>query len=69
MKNHEIVPDPLISVISGIKIGSCRKILRELAKHGLISHEHKRGKLHHSKVSKKRLACPKWCTLEASYFT
>lgn len=44
MKNHEIVPEHLVSVVAGVKIGTCRKILMELTKHGLISHEHKKGK-------------------------
>ncbi len=46
MKNHEIVPAPLIASIASLKHGGCHKILKELAKHKLICYEHggKKGK-------------------------
>ena len=40
MKNHEIVPEQLISSISGLKRGT-HKILQDLLKNKLISHQSK----------------------------
>ena len=40
MKNHEIVPGPLIAAIAGLKGGGCHKVLRELNKHKLLGYEH-----------------------------
>ncbi len=40
MKNHEIVPAPLIASIASLKHGGCHKILKELAKHKLLCYEH-----------------------------
>ena len=34
MKNHELVPAPLVASIAQIKGGGCHRILRELDKHG-----------------------------------
>ncbi|XP_003386443.1 PREDICTED: serine/threonine-protein kinase RIO2-like [Amphimedon queenslandica] len=42
MKNHEIVPAELISSIAGIRSSGCYKILRELAKHRLVTYEHQK---------------------------
>ncbi|XP_041369931.1 serine/threonine-protein kinase RIO2-like isoform X2 [Gigantopelta aegis] len=39
MKNHEIVPAPLIASIAHLPSGGCHKILRELSKHRLIAYE------------------------------
>ena len=46
MKNHEIVPAPLIAAIASLKHGGCHKVLKELTKHNLIAYEHgnKKGK-------------------------
>ncbi len=45
MKNHELVPGPLIASIAGLKHGGVHKILQELAKHKLVAYERagKRG--------------------------
>ena len=45
MKNHEIVPAPLVASIANLKHGGCHKVLRELSKHKLVCYEHggKRG--------------------------
>ena len=40
MKNHEIVPSPLIAAIASLKHGGCHKILKELTKHKLVVYEH-----------------------------
>ena len=40
MKNHEIVPAPLIASIAHLHSGGCHKILRELGKHRLVAYEH-----------------------------
>ena len=40
MKNHEIVPAPLIASIAGLKHGGCHKVLKEIAKHKLVAYEH-----------------------------
>ena len=47
MKNHEIVPAPLVASIANLKHGGCHKVLRELSKHKLVCYEHsgKRGKI------------------------
>jgi len=42
MKNHELVPGPLISSIATLRFGGCGKILVELTKHKLLAFE--RGK-------------------------
>ncbi|XP_070542209.1 uncharacterized protein [Ptychodera flava] len=39
MKNHEIVPAPLIASIANLKHGGCHKVLRELVKNKLIVYE------------------------------
>ncbi|XP_065567908.1 uncharacterized protein LOC136031887 isoform X2 [Artemia franciscana] len=39
MKNHELVPGPLVSAIAGLKHGGSSKVLRELAKHRLVCYE------------------------------
>jgi len=46
MKNHEIVPAPLIAAIASLKHGGCQKVLMELSKNSLVCYEHteKRGK-------------------------
>lgn len=36
-KNHEVVPNPLIAQISGLRSGGVNKILGSLAKRNLIS--------------------------------
>ena len=41
MKNHEIVPAPLIASIAHLHSGGCHKVLRELSKHKLVAYEHK----------------------------
>ncbi|KAH3836915.1 uncharacterized protein LOC127880293 [Dreissena polymorpha] len=40
MKNHEIVPTPLIASIAHLHSGGCHKILKELSKHRLVCYEH-----------------------------
>lgn len=45
MKNHEIVPSPLIAAIASLKHGGCHKILKELTKHKLVVYEHGARKL------------------------
>ena len=42
MKNHELVPAPLVAAVAALKHGGCHKILRELIKHRLVVYE--RGK-------------------------
>ncbi|XP_013787773.1 serine/threonine-protein kinase RIO2-like [Limulus polyphemus] len=42
MKNHELVPAPLIASIASLKHGGCHKHLKELTKNKLLSYE--RGK-------------------------
>ncbi|XP_074651869.1 serine/threonine-protein kinase RIO2-like [Tubulanus polymorphus] len=39
MKNHELVPGPLLAAIAGLKHGGCHKILKELTKHKLVAYE------------------------------
>jgi len=39
MKNHEIVPAPLIASIAGLRGGGCHKVLNELIKHRLVCFE------------------------------
>ena len=39
MKNHEMVPAPLIASIASLKHGGCHKILCELVKHKLVAYE------------------------------
>ena len=43
MRNHEIVPTPLLAAIAALKHGGCHKILKELNKNRLVAYEH-RGK-------------------------
>lgn len=40
MKNHEIVPVPLIASIAGLPHGGSHKVLKELSKHRLVAYEH-----------------------------
>ncbi|XP_060569241.1 serine/threonine-protein kinase RIO2-like [Ruditapes philippinarum] len=40
MKNHEIVPAPLIASIAHLHSGGCHKVLKELSKHRLVAYEH-----------------------------
>lgn len=40
LKNHEIVPGPLIASIAHLHGGGCHKVLRELSKHRLVGYEH-----------------------------
>lgn len=40
MKNHEIVPSPLVASIAHLHAGGCHKVLKELAKHKLVCYEH-----------------------------
>ena len=42
MKNHEIVPNVLISQIASLKHGGCHKVLRELVKNKLLVYENTR---------------------------
>ena len=42
MKNHEVVPVPLITVISGLRHGGAIKCLREVHRHKLVHREAKR---------------------------
>ena len=53
MKNHEIVPAPLIASIASLKGGGVHKILKELHKHRLVAYEHsgKKGKLNNVKLN------------------
>lgn len=44
MKNHEIVPGPLVAAIASLRHGGCHKLLKELVKHKLINYE-KAGKI------------------------
>ena len=39
MKNHELVPTPLVAPIADLKHGGSHKILRELTKHKLVCYE------------------------------
>ena len=39
MKNHELVPTPLVASIADLKHGGSHKILRELSKHKLVCYE------------------------------
>ena len=41
MKNHDLVPVPLIVMISALKHGGVQKILSNLLRDKLITHEHK----------------------------
>ena len=41
MKNHDLVPVPLIVMISALKHGGIQKILSNLLRDKLITHEHK----------------------------
>lgn len=43
MKNHEIVPAPLIASIAQLHHGGCYKILRDLCQHRLICYERGKG--------------------------
>lgn len=43
MKNHEIVPLPLLASIANLKHGGCHKITRELVKHKLLAYEKGKG--------------------------
>ena len=45
MKNHEVVPVELVSIIAGINLSQCRKILIELVRHKLCCYEHRTGML------------------------
>jgi len=40
MKNHEIVPNPLIASIAALRNGGCHKVIRELVRHKLVAFEH-----------------------------
>ncbi|XP_061172147.1 serine/threonine-protein kinase RIO2-like [Saccostrea echinata] len=40
MKNHELVPSPLVASIAHLHGGGCHKVLRELNKHRLVAYEH-----------------------------
>lgn len=42
MKNHELVPGPLVAQIANVRAGGVHKMLQELSKHRLCSYE--RGK-------------------------
>lgn len=42
MKNHELVPGPLVAQIANVRAGGVHKVLRELCKHRLCAYE--RGK-------------------------
>lgn len=42
MKNHELVPGPLVAQIANVRAGGVHKVLQELSKHRLCSYE--RGK-------------------------
>ena len=44
MKNHEVVPLPLIASIASLRNGGCHKIIKELVRHKLICFEHSKGK-------------------------
>ena len=39
MKNHELVPTPLVASIADLKHGGSHKILLELTKHKLVCYE------------------------------
>ncbi|XP_067927961.1 serine/threonine-protein kinase RIO2-like [Watersipora subatra] len=39
MRNHEIVPAPLIASIAGLRGGGCHKVINELVKHKLVCYE------------------------------
>ena len=45
MKNHELVPGPLIAAIANLKHGGCHKVMKELIRHKLLVYERagKRG--------------------------
>ena len=45
MKNHEVVPVELVSIIAGINLSQCRKILIDLVRHKLCCYEHRTGML------------------------
>jgi RIO kinase 2 len=42
MKNHELVPGPLVASIASLKAGGTHKLLKELCKNKLVTYE--RGK-------------------------
>lgn len=44
MKNHELVPGPMVAAIANLRHGGVHKLMRELCKHRLLSYE--RGKNH-----------------------
>jgi RIO kinase 2 len=39
MRNHELVPLQLISVIASLKHGGCHKVLRELVRYRLVAYD------------------------------
>lgn len=39
MRNHEIVPAPLVASIAGLRGGGCHKVINELIKHKLVCYE------------------------------
>ena len=39
MKNHEVVPTPLLASIANLKHGGCHKITKDLVKHKLLAYE------------------------------
>ena len=39
MRNHEIVPGPLVASIAGLRGGGCHKVINELIKHKLVCYE------------------------------
>ena len=39
MKNHEVVPLPLLASIANLKHGGCHKITQQLVKHKLLAYE------------------------------
>jgi RIO kinase 2 len=44
MKNHEVVPLPLIASIASLRNGGCHKVLKELVRHKLVCYEHSKSK-------------------------
>ena len=44
MRNHEVVPVPLIASIASLRNGGCHKIIKELIRHKLVSFEHAKSK-------------------------
>ena len=43
MRNHEIVPMPLVASIASLRNGGVHKIIKELVRHKLVAYEHNKS--------------------------